>query len=195
MANGIDAIIARIEQDTDEYIAKMTEEHNKTLKSIEDEKNGKISEIKSETEKTVNSERSAAMESVSRRADATSRDMLLSEKTRILDEVFAKAEERLVSMEGEEYVSFFAPMLKKAWEGSGVRLEDILLIFPEKGKVDPEKVIEKSGLGKVKFEKTGKFEAGFIVSTEEFELDCSSHTLIYNNRERLESKVTSVLFA
>ena len=58
-----------------------------------------------------------------------------------------------------------------------------------------KKIVDKSGLGQVSYEETGKFEGGFVVSTEEFELDCSSHTLIYNNRERLESVVTSVLFA
>ena len=55
-------------------------------------------------------------------------------------------------------------------------------------------IISESGL-KVSYEETGKFEGGFIVSTEEFELDCTTHTLIYNNREGLESKVTSVLFS
>ena len=195
MANGIDAIIARIESDTDEYIAKMTKEHKEKLEEIERDKKEKIENIKSEAEKTVGSERNAAQESVTRRADAASRDMLLSEKTRLLDEVFGKAEQKLNSLSEEDYVSFFAPMLKKACEGSGVLTKDIKVIFPSKGRVEAKKIVDKSGLGKVSYEETGKFEGGFVVSTEEFELDCSSHTLIYNNRERLESVVTSVLFA
>lgn len=194
MANGIDAIIARIESDTGEYIAKMSVEHAGKLQEIEKEKNEKISEIKSEAEKTVNSEREAAKESVTRRADAASRDMLLSEKTRLVDEVFTKAEEKINNLDEKEYVSFFSPMLKKACLGSGVELKDIKVIFPSKGRVEADKIVSSSGL-KVSFEETGKFEGGFIVSTEEFELDCTTHTLIYNNRERLESRVTSVLFA
>jgi len=194
MANGIDAIIARIEADTDEYIAKMTKEHAEKLQEIENEKNEKIAEIKSEAEKTVNSEREAAKESVARRADAASRDMLLSEKTRLVDEVFTKAEEKINSLDEKEYISFFAPMLKKACEGSGVETKDIKVVFPSGGRIEAKKIISESGL-KVSYEETGKFEGGFIVSTEEFELDCTTHTLIYNNREGLESKVTSVLFS
>ena len=38
MANGIDAIIARIESDTGEYIAKMSVEHAGKLQEIEKEK-------------------------------------------------------------------------------------------------------------------------------------------------------------
>ncbi len=195
MANGIEAIIAKIESDTNEYIAKLTQEHKQNLDQIEKEKNDKILEIKTEAEKTISLERSAAEESVSRRADATKRDMLLTEKTKLMDEVFSKAEAKLNSLNEQEYISFFAPMIKKACDGSGVSIDKITLIFPSNGRVDSNKLIEESKVGKVSFSDTGDFEAGFIMSTDEFEFDCTSHTLIYNNRERLQSIVTSVLFS
>ena len=57
----------------------------------------------------------ARIESVTRRADAASRDMLLSEKTRLLDEVFAKAEQKLNSLSEEDYVSFLSRSISSSF--------------------------------------------------------------------------------
>ncbi len=132
-------------------------------------------------------------------AELEHRKEILTEKQKLLEDCFQAALEELVSLPAAEYQSLIRRMLLNLATTGDERV----LVSPQ-----DEKKIDQSFIEQVNEElkKTGRHgrlrldgtspdvRGGFILRTEDVEVDCSFGTLLRQLREESQSQVAAILF-
>jgi V/A-type H+-transporting ATPase subunit E len=132
-------------------------------------------------------------------AQLENRKALLQAKQQIIDEVFEKAKAQLEKMPDENYCGLIADMLmKSAITGN----EEVLISEHDKNRITQDflaKVNENlKGLGKqgnLRISETpGRMIGGFILKSEDLEVNNTFDSLINMEREELETEIAKILF-
>lgn len=196
---GIDKITARIQAEAAADAARLSEETKSRCEAIRAE--GEIRAQERYWQRVKEGAKAAEERSqrLAKAADMEARKSILSHKQDIVAEVFRRAEEKLSSLSGEEYLSFLASLAARA---SSSGREEIVLA--EKDKALGPKVAAKANdllLGQGKTAKltlssrTGDFAGGLILAEGNISVNCTVEALMAQARETMAADVAAELFA
>ena len=193
---GTEKIVAHIEDEAkakaqailDEAAAKAKEVEDSFSKAAQDEYWNMVRAGVKECETDA--------ERVKRVAEMECRKEVLSLKQDMISDAFKLAEEKIASMQGDEYVDFLVDLAVKA-ASSGERE----LIFNSRDCAEiGAKVVEKANAkldGKAQLrlsDEVRDIAAGLIVKTGGIEVNCSAESLIAAKRAELSSQLAQIMF-
>lgn len=190
--NGIEEIINRIKEDSKlEEQAKKTE-NAEEIKKILEEADSKIEEISAQTLDIIEKETKTETAKLELKLSTLKRDIELTAKQDYVNSLYRRAAEKLAGLDSETYASVFAPLLKEALSDPFIKGKKVQVTFA-KTKTTAEELLEKAGM-KADYEYSDSLSSGFIVKTDEVEIDCSGDRLINQSRRSSEKKVIKTLF-
>ena len=191
--SGFDEIIAQIYSDAKSEIDKLKEDNQKEVDNIilfaKEKANGIITKTK---EEAVN-EQKLELEKLESKNATLVRDLELSEYQNYVSSLYDKAKIVLSNLEKEKYKEVFIPLLKSSLEDSFVANKEYTIIFAKNVSVSGEELLKDLKIS-CKIENSDKISSGFIISTNEFEINCSGEKLIEQQRKRTENEVYSCIF-
>ncbi len=132
-------------------------------------------------------------------AQLENRKALLQAKQQIIDEVFEEAKAKIKKLPDENYQALIADMLiKSAITGN----EEVVISEHDKNRITQDflakvnKTLNDSGKqGNLKISKTpGRMIGGFILKSEDLEVNNTFDSLINMEREELETEIAKILF-
>ena len=166
-----DETVKKIKIIEKEYKDKAKEEENKILDKARDEQRRILDEAKFE-------------------ARLSARKKSLTEKQRLISEVFKVTADKLSELPDDEYLKFLVFLLKQT-----PKLEEKVEIVPVKGKEKiTEEAIKKVKGNYVLSNQTCKASGGFILKSRDIEIGNTFETLLKEKREELETKIARILF-
>lgn len=178
----IEKIISEAKQEAESIINEAKQEAEKSvaenLKSLNDFKEKRIEEAREEATQIKENEISVA--------ELQARNMILEEKQKQIRLTKQKIEEKLLNLEGEEYITFIKNTIKNANFEKGSEI-----ILPEKQKQQVIKAL--NGEFKVSDE-TRDFESGFIVKKENVEYNYVLDTILDLEKEKVDKILADILF-
>ncbi|MBR5478965.1 MAG: hypothetical protein IKU84_02190 [Clostridia bacterium] len=210
--NGIENIIARIEEDAEQEI-------NKILADAR----GKAEEISAKYASLAAKETEAILEKGKKSADdrtvrlqgvagLDARKMLLRTKQEMIDAAFRTAEEKLTSLEGEDYVETLAKLGVAAVQTGN---EEVILSAEDREKYGKDVVSrinellnDDEGISRIitaagkllrgegvkLSDETREISGGLILKDGDLEIDASFATIVNQMRESLAGDVAEILF-
>ncbi|MHB8893671.1 MAG: V-type ATP synthase subunit E [Candidatus Geothermincolia bacterium] len=195
----LDELVQRILTDAQEYadnlvnVAKM--QRLETLEQAEAEAKEKSEEVLS------NARKAAVLEKHQRVTSAVleTRQEVLKEKQRVIQEVMDRAVETVVSLPREEYVDRLLQLLLKT---IGDRDMELVLSPADQDRIGTElaalanEALAGSGRpARVALSpETRDMAGGFILVSEDVEIDCSIDAQVEAQREEIEEKLAGILF-
>lgn len=196
--NGIEKIIARIEEDAAKSEAAVRAEHTEKLNALREKTDARVKEIRAEAEKKAAAERSEIEARAAQSGVTASRDRLLGAKRELIDEAFARAAASFATMDADTYRTIMGGYLAELSAEKEFAGASCTLVVPEKAPCTAEELIAFAGETAKKavcrVEKSEKIPAGFLLKTGEIECPCTPEKLIGSRKEELTAAVASVLF-
>lgn len=192
---------------TEKIVAHIGDEAKAQAQAILDEAAAKAKEISDSYAKSAQDEYwnmvragvkdcEAEAQRVKRVADMECKKDILSLKQEMISGAFKAAQEKLASMQGDEYVDFLVSLAVKA-APSGERE----LVFNSRDKAEVgASVVEKANAalgGKAKLrlsDEVRDIAAGLIVKAGGIETNCSAESLIASSRAELSSELAKIMF-
>lgn len=192
MNDGLEKILSCIEADAEAALAALKEAHAQTLADIAAKCDEKVTNTMDAAKKIAASETACARERASSKAEAQTRGILASSKSELVRRAFATAAERFTTMGQDEYLSYMAPLLQNAAAEFGDTKPT--LTVPKQHPVSADALLKAAGVtvGKVV---EGDLRAGFVLSSDEIEVDCDPEKLIMERYEELAPSVAEALFS
>lgn len=178
------------ESEAEEIIKKAEQKTQQILNQAKKEKK----RIEDETKKLATETKKREMEKALSNARMQSRKKTLLEKRTIIDSVFSKAKEKLLSQNKKQYVEFISNLIKQE-----VKHGDSKLVLAEKdvknyGKEIFNEILKTVNTDKeIAFEK-GSFSGGCILKKESYEFNATMDTIINKTKDELESEIAKTLF-
>ena len=198
--NGLEKITARIETDAVADAARIAEEAKAQCDAIraEGEKKAQESYWKAIRDGAKATEDRAAR--LAKAADMEARKSVLACKQEIVSAAFTMAEEKLLALSGEEYVSFLASLAARA-AVSGK--EEIILNANDHDAVGKKVVSRANELLKSQGKPAGltlsgtidDFAGGLILRDGDISVNCTVAALIAQARQSQASEAAAALFA
>jgi V/A-type H+-transporting ATPase subunit E len=195
----LEGILEKINKNVEEEIRAIKEEGRLKRQEIvaraESQAKGIGERILDEASRKVELDRRQSTVS----AELEHRKEILTEKQKLLEDCFQAALEELVSLPAAEYQSLIRRMLLNlATTGD----ERVLISTEDEKRIDQKFVdgvneeLKKTGRGGgLKLDGTSPdVRGGFVLRTEDVEVDCSFGTLLRQLREELQSQVAAILF-
>ncbi|MCK9225886.1 MAG: V-type ATP synthase subunit E [Candidatus Muirbacterium halophilum] len=187
-------IIEEIGKISDFEIKKIEEETDKELKQIK-EKNSKIVEDKRNLiKKAIDTKAKELKNGIVTREKLSMRNKLLSEKQSVVSRLFDNVKEKLIKLEGDKVVSFYADIMKN----SDIPQMDYEVIRAESFKNLDQNVVnqisEKTGVKMTLSSNTCSGEGGFIIKADYLELDFRLEAILKTMRINKESEIVKILF-
>lgn len=196
---GIDRIKNQILQDAENERQKIIDDANKKAKELKDEAKKESEKIIADILKkaTVTTEekkrRAISMEHLEQRKS------LLKAKQDLIDEVFNIAEKRLEKMPPEKYRDLIYNMMLKSVEMGN---EEIIISEKDKEVINQalidkvnESLNNQGKSGNLKLSTTYRdMIGGFILKTQDVEINSTFDSIIKQEREELETKIAKILF-
>lgn len=198
--NGLEKITARIEADAAADAVRIAEEAAKQCAAIRAEGEEKA---QASYWKRVQDGVKAAEDRVARlekAADMEARKSILACKQELVAEAFDRAEKKLLSLSGEEYIGFLAKLAAKAAVSGR---EQIVLNAKDRealGKKVSAKANEQLAAmgtpGKLSLSpESGDFSGGLILRDGNVSVNCTVSALVAEARQNQASAVAAELFA
>lgn len=195
----LEGILEKISKNAEEKVGAIREEgrlkRRQTMSAAESEAARIGERIIREAKEKAELERRRS--SVS--AELEHRKEILIEKQKLMEECFGAALEELVNLPAEEYGSLIRKMLLNLVSSGEER---VLISLGDEKRIDQQFIdrvnaeLKKEGKkGGLKLDGTSPaVHGGFILSSEDVEVDCSFGTLLAQLREELQSEVAGILF-
>ncbi len=197
--NGIEKITARISQDAQEEIDRLTAETDAKVAQIMADAQAQADR---ETADTLARGKKAAAERLERLQSASqmeTRKLTLAAKQEVLGEAFDLALRKLCTMPEKQYVSLLTDL---ALEACSTGKEQLVFSQKDRNRIGKQVVLaanaalQKKGLpGALTLAgETRKIQGGFIMTDGDVEVNCAFETLVRLQREKLELSVARTLF-
>lgn len=125
-------------------------------------------------------------------AELDAKKLLLGAKIKIIDAIFARALEKVRTLDNERYKALLVGMLDIAEDG-----DVITLSAKEKeliSKADIEKVAKKKGINLTLADKVGDFEGGMVLSGKGVDKNLTFDTEIAIIRDEMETSIAKEVF-
>jgi V/A-type H+-transporting ATPase subunit E len=178
------------ESEAQEIIKKAEQKTQEILNRAKKEKK----EIEDETKKLATRTKKREIEKALSNARMQSRKKILREKRNIIDSVFRKTKEKMLSQKKKQYVEFISNLIKQE-----VKDVDFTLVLAENdvqnfGEGIFKEILKNLDCDKeIPFEK-GDFSGGCILRRESYEFNATMDTIINKTKEELESEIAKMLF-
>ena len=194
---GIEKITARIENDARTEASRLRKEAEEKAAEV-------LAGYKAKAEEEKAAALTAGKEAAQRQeerlesaAHMEAKKQYLAAKQECLDEAFAQAQKKLLSLPDGEYAELLAKMAVKA---SKTGKEEILLNAKDRKRVG-EQVVEKANemlrrKGKMTLaEDTRNMEGGVTLRSGSVEVNCAFETELRVLRENMAAEIAAILFA
>lgn len=196
---GIDKITARIEAEAIAEAAHLEEEGKARCQAIAAEAEVKAQERYWQCIQAGAKAAEERRQRLGKTADMEARKSILSYKQAIVAEAFGKAEQKLRSLSGEEYVDFLASMAARA---AVTGTEEILLSGKDRpmgAEVAARANTLLSAGGKTAklslSAQMGDFDGGLILRQGNISVNCTVEALMHQAREDMAAEVAAALFS
>lgn len=174
-------------------------EAEREVKKIETEGETKVKAVQAEWAKKIEAKKQEIITSVQRKADqkiqqtqfklqAQAQTEILTQKQKIIDQVYKLALRKLAEINDEQYIALMAKLISQLPAGEGE-----LTSVKDKGDL-LKKALKKSDKKYDLTEKEINGSGGFIFHSKEVEIDNTFATLINNAREQTILAVSNLLF-
>ncbi|MDD4568918.1 MAG: V-type ATP synthase subunit E family protein [Tepidanaerobacteraceae bacterium] len=189
---------------------KIMEEARAEKQKLIEDTQAKARDIKAKYERQAEEMRQDILERAKKTADEKKRRILsmaqlenrkavLQVKQQIIDEVFIKAKENLKKLPDEDYQKLFGEMLVKSVISGN---EELIISEQDKNRISPDflnkvnEYLKSQGMqGNLKISETcGQMIGGFILKSEDLEVNNTFDSLINMEREELETEIAKILF-
>ena len=198
--NGIEKITARIEAEAVADAALLAEEAKAQADAVRAEGEAKAQErywLKVQEGVKAAGDRA---DRLAKAADMEARKSVLACKQAIVSGAFDKAEAKLRSLSGEEYIDFLAGQAARA---SATGAEEIVLSAADRGSIGDQVVKKANSLlavggvpGRLTLsELTGDFSGGLILKNGNITVNCTIGALMAQAREEQAALVAAELFS
>ncbi|AEE92206.1 V-type proton ATPase subunit E [Tepidanaerobacter acetatoxydans Re1] len=196
---GIAKIKATILEEAQEEKQKLLENARAQARDIRAKYENKAEEILNDILEKANRAAEEKKRRILSMAQLENRKALLQAKQQIIDEVFEKAKAKLKNMSDEDYSNLIAEMLLKSVVTGN---EEVVISEDDKNRITPdfikkinEKLKSMGKQGNLRISETpGKMIGGFILKSEDMEINCTFDSLINMEREELETEIAKILF-
>ena len=198
--NGLEKITARIEADAEADAARIAQEAAQQCQAIraEGEKTAQERYWQREREGAKATEDRASR--LAKTADMEARKSVLACKQEIVSAAFARAEEKLLALSGEKYISLLASLAARA---SVTGQEEIVLNAKDRDAVGKKTVAKANELLAARgmtakltlAQRPGDFPGGLILRDGDISVNCTVPTLIAQARQAQASQVAAELLA
>jgi len=190
---GIETIISRIESDVEAELSASREAFEKELAALTSEHLAYIQNIKNEANRRAEEAAEKAIQRGRSAAIAASRGILAEGKSELVRRAFDMAAQSFVSMEEGRYLAIMAPMLA-AGAAEFPNGTELTLVVPANHPITGEKLAAAANVRIAHIEVSGEFDAGFLLCSDELELNCIPSKLIGDRYEELSPRVAAILF-
>lgn len=192
---GLDKIIAQINEDAEISATKIINEARAEARKITEAGKSEAKKITATLEERTKSTCTDILERGKSAAALYQRQILLTEKQKIIADVLEKAYSTLVALPDNEYFSFLLRLVKKhSTQGEGViffnekDLKRLPIIFGTE--------LDKASNSKLSISETPKnIDGGFILSYGGIEENCSLRAIFEEQEDSLQDIVNNLLFA
>ena len=190
--NGIEKITQRIQSDAQAEINGILGDANDEVERIQARFEAQAAAV--EAELNAKNEKAAQQqeERIISAAQMEARKVQLAAKQEMVEQVYARALEKLCSMPEEQYVSVLAELLMKA---SSTGTESV--VFSEKDQKAGKAAVEKVNAAGKKLTvaaETAPMQGGFLLRGERIEVNCSFETLVRLQKMETAGTVAKMLF-
>ncbi len=194
---GIEKITARIESDG-------RAETSQLLKEAEEKAAAVLSDYQAKAEAEAASAAEAGKEAAKRHAERLesaahmeAKKQFLAAKQACLDEAFAKAQKKLLSLPDDQYAELLAKVAARASKSGR---EEILLNAKDQKRVGEQVVAKANELlrrkGKLTLsEETRDMEGGLTLRDGSVEVNCAFETELRVLRDNMAAEIAAILFA
>jgi len=181
-------ILEKIKKEAKKKVEEIEKERDKRIKEIEADYHQKIEKKKKEILEKVKKETEKKVKQAQIKLSLATKNAILAKKRSMLDNFWQEILDYLVKLPEKEYLKIVSHLLEKCPKEKGK-------IVPAQGQ---EKII-KEAIDKTKRDYTlSKAEAqirgGFIYRSELLEIDASFEALVRELREKLDVRITKILF-
>lgn len=190
---GIETIISRIEADVEAELSASREAFEKELAALMSEHSADIQNIKRDAECRA----AEITEKERQRGDSTAvsaaRSILAGEKSDLVHRAFDMAVQSFTSMKEERYLALMTPMLV----AGAAEFPDgaaLTLVVPASHPVSGEVLAAAAKIRIDRIQTSSAFDAGFLLCSDELELNCIPSKLIGDRYEELSPRVAAILF-
>ena len=220
--NNLNLILEKIEAESQKKIDATNEERDRKISEIDRAAEDKIAVILSRAESAALKEYETEVARAESSGKLAEREIILSAKSALVDQVFAAAAERIRSLPDEEYSATLANLLagaiierqsavealiEKYGEeeyGADAKLPYDAAFSPEDTEKFGRDVISKAEqiianrdllVPRIRLAKApADIEGGVIVKYGESETNCSVEAMVASAKEKADAKVASILF-
>ena len=185
---GIETIVSRIESDVEAELAASREAFEKELAALAAEHSASLRNIKDDAQRRAAEAAEKELQRGHSSSVSASRAILAQGKSELVRRAFELAAKSFASMEEGRYLSIMAPMLA----AGAAEFPDgtaLTLVVPEGHPVSGETLAAAANI-----QTSGEFDAGFLLFSEELELNCIPSKLIGDRYEELSPRVAAILF-
>jgi len=191
---GLEKITARIRTEADTEAEKKLADAKKEAERISAEAAKKAVQLGEELSDQIKNKTELSLNGAKSAAQLKKRQILLSEKQRIIVEIVEEAKTRISALPAKEYFGFLTAIAKKnALSQPG----EVIFSVEDKGRVPAaftEQLSAAAGAQHTIAENTYATGGGFILRYGGIEVNCTLPALFYAEREALADKVQSLLF-
>ncbi len=217
--NGIEKITEKILNEALEFEKATLAAADEESKRIRAAFDAESSALEEKERARIKSEVGAILSRASASGENRARNILLEEKSKLIDEAYARARSTVLGLPEEKYFAFLCALAKAAvndrlsseavlasLEGAeAVSYDDIVIILSEgdDGKYSSKLLdtlkssdLPKAAIARIKLGAARDgIDAGLILKCGDIESNCSLDMLIADVRARLDSRVREALFA
>jgi len=199
--NSLNAITDRIISDARKYADGLASSSEKRADAIIKEAKERAAEQTSALLSKTSAQDELAIKRAQSANQLNERNSLLNEKIRLSDECFTLAAKKIASLPEDEYISF---MLRYFSECVEDRKSEIVLNSADRERLGEKFTRRAAGIFKSKYPDSAllptlsgdcaAIDGGFVLRCGDVETNCSVSSIVGMYKEKLETKVLSILF-
>jgi V/A-type H+-transporting ATPase subunit E len=195
----LEGILEKIGKIAEEKVGAIEEESRLKRQEIVSRAESQAREIRERILKEASQKAQQERRQASVSAELEYRKEILKERRKLMEDCFQAALEELLHLPTEKYRALVGKMLLK----TVVSGEESIVISPEDQKrIDPKFVdavndeLRRAGKkGQLQLEGTSpRLRGGFVLRTEDTEMDCSFGSLLDQLKDELQAEVAGILF-
>lgn len=192
---GSQQILDKLEQGTQEKIAKIYENGSKKAEEIKEKAEREINAVRAQHSAELKTREAEMARRAAGAAELAGKKQILAAKQSIIEAAYIKAQESLLALDTDEYCKILCKFATEAAQNNGAGE----LIFNARDRAQiGEKVLreaaEKSGMQLVLSERTADILGGFILRLEKAEINCAIETLVKEQALINSRRTASILF-
>lgn len=169
---------------------RVKDEAVKKIKEIEKECKAKAKEEEERILDETKAEQDRILDEAKFEARLSAKNKSLAKKQELIDKVFEIALDKLTKLSKDDYSKLLVSLLKQLPELEG-RVEIVAVKDREK---TTEEAIRKAKRDFILSQEVVEAEGGFVLRSQDIEIDNTFGTLLKEKREELETKIAQVLF-